>query len=97
MYRKAVLEALQIHEQKFWMELFLEGKSNCIYWAKLVGIYDPVVGNILEALAQREAGDASAWIELARVDPVPPPSPTPIDYTSNDMTGFMQWFDDSLE
>ncbi len=74
----------------------VEGKANCIYWAKLIGIYDPVISDILEALNKRETGDATPWTNLARVDPTPPPIPSWIEYTSNDMTGFIQWFDDFL-
>jgi hypothetical protein len=62
-----------------------------------VGIFDSSTKQILEALVQRKAGDSSAWDGFARADPMPPPKPASITYTSNDMTGFMQWFHDFLE
>jgi hypothetical protein len=94
MFVAAVVQALQIFEQNFWEEFFsVEGESNCIFWAKLVGIFDPDVQSIVTALALREAGDALQWDNIAREVQLPPPVPASFNYWSNDMTGFMQWFD----
>jgi hypothetical protein len=96
--QEAVLAALQDYEEKFWEELFLEeGEANCIYWAKLVGLYDPVIEKLIRALGLRRDGDASAWLTLVGVAPPPPPPPALFNFMNDDMTGHMMWFDDFLE
>jgi hypothetical protein len=91
----AVVTALQSFELKFWEEFFQEeGEANCIYWARLVGIYDSVHENIIRALGRRRDGDDSLWLALVGVAPSPPRFPTSLDFTSDDMTGFIMYFDD---
>ncbi len=93
--QEAVVEALQTFEQKFWEELFAEeGEENCVYWAKLVGIYDPVHESIIKALVRRQDGDDSAWSALTQAPSAPPPYPAFLDFTSDDMTGFLMYFED---
>jgi hypothetical protein len=90
----ATLQALRDYEQKFWEELFMEeGESNCRYWAKLTGILDPVVDGILRALGRRRDGDDSEWLALSRPAPTPPLCPA-LDFTSDDMTGFLMYFEE---
>ncbi len=92
--QEAVLVALQIHEQKFWEELFeVEGEDNCIYWSKLVGLYDPVHASIIKALGRRRDGYESEGLALACDPPSPPPLPAFLDFSSDDMTGFLMYFD----
>jgi hypothetical protein len=92
--QNAVLMALKNHELKFWEELFLEeGEENCIAWAKLVGLYDPVHASIIRALGRRRDGDESEWFALPRVEYLPPPYPNFLDFTSDDMSGFLMHFD----
>jgi hypothetical protein len=94
----AVLAALQSYSDKFWEELFMEeGEENCIYWAKLVGLLDPVHEKLIRALGLRKDGDASEWRALTGVAPLPPPIPASFNYMDDDMTGFMMWFHDFLE
>jgi hypothetical protein len=94
----AVLVALQDYEKRFWEELFLEeGEENCIYWAKLVGLFDPVHKKLIKALGLRRDGDASVWLAMTGAAPPPPPFPADLKFMNDEMTGFTMWFGDFLE
>jgi hypothetical protein len=94
MLESAVHQALLEHELKFWEELHdVEGTDSCVFWAKLIGIFDPEIRDILLALDKRAKGDSSLWVKFTCIASSPPPLPSWIDFTSDDMTGFVQLFD----
>lgn len=94
--QEAVVVALQHYELKFWEELFLEeGESNCVFWAKLVGLLDPVHEKIIKALRRRKDGDAFGWQVLLLALPPPPELPA-LNFMDDDMTGFLEYFHDSF-
>jgi hypothetical protein len=95
--QEAVTVALQNYELKFWEELFMEeGEENCVFWAKLVGLFDSVHEKIIRALGRRRDGNDFEW-QILRCALSPPPKPPAFNFMDNNLTGFMGYFGHFLE
>ncbi len=90
---KAVTEALRDHELRFWEELFEEaGEDDCVFWMKLVGLYEPQCIKIINALWLRSKGRPDKWLKLTEKISVAPKFREDLDFKSDETCGLMMWF-----
>jgi hypothetical protein len=89
----ATVRALQSYELHFWEELYFEeGEEGCIYWAKLVGIFEQGVRRVIRALSRRAKVDSEEWVCLRKFEPSCPELTANTPFWSDDETGYLMWF-----